>query len=227
MKKLLLGSAALVAFTNFAHASVVFNGSVGNGLYLTLSDTLPTSTYAPTTPLAQNTLQGAQGDQFVNGSIIAKSPFADNSKSYDAVLGGGTATFGIASDFVALFALPTSSASFTNAFGSGTGTFSFVWGTPDTYNSLSFVTNSGVKSFDGSVLGGIANGGGSYFATVSGLGDYSSTTFASNQNAFEFAAVSAVPLPASAPMFGAALLALAGFGYSINRWVAPKGKATV
>lgn len=38
-------------------------------------------------------------------------------------------------------------------------------------------------------------------------------------------AMSTVPLPASAPMFGAALLALAGFGYGMNRWVAPKGKA--
>lgn len=36
--------------------------------------------------------------------------------------------------------------------------------------------------------------------------------------------VSSVPLPASAPMFGAALLALAGFRYSMTRWVAPKGR---
>lgn len=34
--------------------------------------------------------------------------------------------------------------------------------------------------------------------------------------------VSTVPLPASAPMFGAALLALAGFSYGMSRWVAPK-----
>jgi hypothetical protein len=35
-------------------------------------------------------------------------------------------------------------------------------------------------------------------------------------------ATSPVPLPASAPLFGASLLALAGFGYGLSRWVAPK-----
>lgn len=37
--------------------------------------------------------------------------------------------------------------------------------------------------------------------------------------------LSAVPLPASAPLFGAALLALAGFGYGMSRRAAPKSKA--
>jgi hypothetical protein len=41
------------------------------------------------------------------------------------------------------------------------------------------------------------------------------------------ASLSAVPLPASLPMFGGALLALTGFSYGMNRWVAAKGKQTV
>lgn len=214
MRKLLLGGAALVALTNFAHAAVVFSGDVGNGLVLTLSDTLPSSTYAPFTFLADNTLFARKGDQVSNGVVIAKSPFSNDSTAYDAVLGGGSATFGLP---IAAAKVAALAPIFSSDFGSGSGTFSFVWGTPDTYNSLTFVTSSGVKSFDGSVLGDLANGGGAYFATVSGLGQYGSTTFKSDLNAFEFAAVSAVPLPASAPMFGAALLALGGLGYAAKR----------
>ncbi len=220
MKQFLLAGAALAALTNFAHAAIVFSGSVGDGLTLTLSDVLPSSTFAPTTPTSSDTLFGVTGDQYPGGPTVAKSPFSDTTTSYDAVLGGGFATFG-ATVLPAVVKVADASAA---GFGSGVNTFSFVWGTPDTYNSLTFDTASGIKSFDGSVLGGIANGGGSYFATVSGLGVYSSTTFASQQNSFEFAAVSAVPLPASAPMFGAALLALAGFSYAMRRWVAPKGE---
>ena len=34
--------------------------------------------------------------------------------------------------------------------------------------------------------------------------------------------ISAVPLPPAAALFGAALVSLAGFGYGLNRWVAPR-----
>jgi hypothetical protein len=61
---------------------------------------------------------------------------------------------------------------------------------------------------------------GGYSFTVSGnSGDFPS--YAGTVSV----SVSPVPLPASLPMFGGALLALAGFSYGMNRWVAPKHKA--
>ena len=45
----------------------------------------------------------------------------------------------------------------------------------------------------------------------------------STSPAFEYANVSAVPLPASAPLFGAALMALGAVGYGLKR----KGKAAI
>ena len=214
MKSFLLSSVALIALTSVGHASVVFNENIGQGLTLTLNNVLPTNTSAPFTFNQSNTLIGARGDQYENGSLVAKSPFSDPNTEFDAVLAGGSATFpSFALEELAVRRLVSFS-----TFGAGSGTFSFIWGTPDSYNGLSFDTNSGTKSFDGSVLGSFANGGGSYFATVSGLGQYYSTTFTTGQqNAFEFAAVSAVPLPASAPMFGAALLAVGLVGYGVKR----------
>ncbi|MCW6512502.1 choice-of-anchor C family protein [Lichenifustis flavocetrariae] len=64
-----------------------------------------------------------------------------------------------------------------------------------------------------------------------GTGGSETLTFASNTGtaygpALDLVSVSSVPLPASLPMFGAALLALTGFSYGMNRWVAPKSRKT-
>jgi hypothetical protein len=54
--------------------------------------------------------------------------------------------------------------------------------------------------------------------TISGLtGGVVGAEFSSDTNAFEFASISNVPLPASAPMFGAALVALGAVGFAVKR----------
>ena len=84
---------------------------------------------------------------------------------------------------------------------------------PDLYS------NTGVFTFTGSDLTNpnTPSQMGYEFVTISGVGNVYGAQVASSQNSFEFAAVSTVPLPASAPMFGAALMALGAVGYSLKR----------
>ncbi|MCW6506786.1 hypothetical protein [Lichenifustis flavocetrariae] len=132
------------------------------------------------------------------GTITALSPFTGvagyTSAPFDYVLGNGTATFTKALD-------PT--------FVTGGDTFSFIYGSPDSFNTISF---SNGMSFTGADSAFSTKGSGYFVTTVSGLGSYDSVTFASSTNSVEFATynVSSVPLPASLPMFGGALLALGG-----------------
>ena len=212
MKSVLLASVALLAIAGAASAanlSVTYKALPANGSYYA-----PEAIFA-TQPYEEN----------VTGSIIGLrlSPFSDDTTPYDAVEANGSATFGFPEiDFSAR------AARLSAPFGTGNGSFTFVWGSPDAYNVLSFYNSLGQEIGSVTGSGSPSTGSGGYLATVSGIGEFSSVRFESQgANAFEFAAVSSVPLPASAPMFGAALLALAGFGYGMNRWVALKGKKAV
>lgn len=164
-------------------------------------------------------------EEGVTGSSpgLRTSPFSDDSTPYDAVEANGSATFGVAAPVISDGSGPILEAAFSRgpsdpSFGTGNNSFSFVWGTPDSYNGLAFYEGN---SFLGSVTGSSAPiplGSGSYLATVTGMGEFDRVVFTSDgANAFEFAAVSPVPLPASAPMFGAALVVLGVAGYGLKR----------
>ena len=147
-------------------------------------------------------------DQDVTTSItnVRLSPFEGTSyagRAFDAVESNGSATF--------------AASSFGQSSGTN-GTFAFVYGSPDSYNTLTFnLIGGGTLALTGSNIGETPQNG-YYLTRISGIGAYSSVTFGTGStNAFEFAALSAVPLPASAPMFGGAILGLAGLGYAAKR----------
>ena len=146
---------------------------------------------------------------------IARSPFEGVSGyenvAYDAVTGGGSACFGTCGGL--------EEASFREAAVGSGPKYSFIYGSPDTYNTLTLYSNTGVFTFTGSDLTNpnTPSQMGYEFVTISGVGNVYGAQVASSQNSFEFAAVSTVPLPASAPMFGAALMALGAVGYSLKR----------
>lgn len=181
-------------------ATVAYNALPADGSYFAPTAVASTAPYSPD----------------VTGSIggIRTSPFNDDTTRYNSVGANGSATFGVLppapspSEDAQVFNAAFVNGPPSSGFGTGSGTFTFVWGTPDTYNRLSFY--NGATLLD--TVTGSGNGTGSYLATVSGLGSYDRVVFESiGQNAFEFAAVSPVPLPASLPMFGGAVLALGGF----------------
>jgi len=104
------------------------------------------------------------------------------------------------------------------AFNSGLSYFGFLWGSPDTYNTVSFYNgNTLLGSFNGSAVLNPANGNqavGKYFNAFAGIGEQiTHVKFASTGNAFEtdnHSYVSAVPEPETYAMLMAGL-GLLGF----------------
>lgn len=90
----------------------------------------------------------------------------------------------------------------------------FVWGSPDTYNTLEFLLGGSVV--DTVILGGSENIDPASFSTNSALvtltditgGAFDGLRFSSGENAFEFANLEVAPVPLPA----AGLLMLAGLG---------------
>ena len=183
MKTLLLAGAALAALSIAAHAAPIdFTNDFTYTPYVAGTG----SFYAPAATSSSAPPAFTQGQV---GSVpnYTTSPFGDNTTPYDVVHANSFADFG-------------------GSFGSGSGTFSFLWGTPDSYNTIAFFSGATEIGF----ATGLGNGSGSFIATLNGLPTFTSVRLTSSQEAFEFAAVSAVPLPAGLPMFGGALLALGG-----------------
>jgi hypothetical protein len=188
MKPFLLAGAATIALCAGAQAAVI------DATVTYVPFTGAGSYFAPTTTSSTLTELGRSGS---DGS--STSPFSDDTTPYDVVHANGTATFGPATG--------------SGSFGTGSGSFTFLWGTPDTYNTLNFFSGSALVA----TATGTGDGSGSFVATVNGLPSFDSVQFQSGADAFEFAAVSAVPLPASLPMFGGAVLALGVVGYRLRR----------
>lgn len=106
----------------------------------------------------------------------------------------------------------------------GTDFFGADQAYPLSLNGLLFDVGTTTAAFGQFPLFNVySNGNGTYGAGFTGNVN-GTEYYAQFSSANDSVSLSAVPLPASAPMFGAALMALAGFGYSMNRWVAPKGK---
>ena len=174
-----------------AGLGLAYAGSAHAAVLTSATTDLPADVFTPPTT-STGTYVG------VTGSVtnVYASPFGDTTSPYVAVEGGGSAFYNIAGSAL-----------------------SFVFGTPDSYNTISFLNASGV--FDtfttaGTNLSNLNN----YFVTITPTGAFTGVEFSSSVNALEFSNVSAVPLPAAAPMFGAALLVLAGLGYGAKRKMA-------
>lgn len=90
----------------------------------------------------------------------------------------------------------TGAASYT--FGSLRTKLSLVWGSPDAYNTLSFLLDGvEVGSVNGIELVGCCGTNiPSSLITISGVGQFDEVVFTSGAPAFEYANVAAVPLPA-------------------------------
>ena len=174
--------------------------------------TLP-PTYAPTP-----TTSTADFQQGVTGSVYLsrKSPFDTTTTPnapYDVVYGNGggpSNPYGIAATFL------------STAFGGSNGAagiFTFVDGSPDSYNVLEFSLGGVVtQRYQGTQIFNPTTGGGVHIVTLTGIGAYDSVSFGSiKSNSFEFAALTGVPLPAALPMFGGALLAVGAFGAALKR----------
>jgi hypothetical protein len=115
---------------------------------------------------------------------------------------------------------------FFNSVRNGTATYlsqlgsnylSFLWGSPDSYNTLTFLDKDGnvLGSFAGSVLGN-PQALGHHFVSFYSAIPFFTVIFASTNPAFEYAAMSftpgegvpGVPLPPAAILFGSALVGL-------------------
>jgi hypothetical protein len=105
----------------------------------------------------------------------------------------------------------------TVSFAANTNYFSFVWGSPDTYNNLVVHTNKGDYSYTPGT-GGLFGGGGDqsvayYFNFHAGVGEFvTSVNFNSTNPAFEVDnfAVGVVPEPGQAAMLLAGLALIGG-----------------
>lgn len=193
MKVLLFSTAAVIGLAFQAQAAIV------------------TDQYQAFAPLGATSAphatasSGAYEEGQTNSTGSRLSPFAGTTydgRAYDAVEAGGTATF--------------SASSFGGSNGAA-GIFKFVYGSPDSYNTLTFsLGGQDFLTIQGSDIGGTPQSG-YYLTQISNIGAYDAVTFGTgNTNAFEFAALSNVPLPASAPLFGGALLALGAVGYAFK-----------
>lgn len=96
------------------------------------------------------------------------------------------------------------------AFGSVRTAFSLVWGSPDTYNDLKFFLGGNlVDTVNGSaILPCCGTNVASSLVTISGL-KFDSVEFRSGAQAFEYANVAAVPVPAAGLMLLGAVGGLA------------------
>ena len=179
------GVFALAGMTTGASAAVIIASEDSTTLPATAFVTVPNSTTGPFTLAAVGTIEGVQ-----------RSPWGDlDPRPYSVLSPGGTGP---------------SSATYNQ--GAGTLTFSFLWGSPDSYNVVEFWSGVGAT---GALLGSFTGSSltpppplGSGFDFVTFLSD---TAIGSvrlvdlGPAAFEFANVSQTPLPAALPLFVAGL----------------------
>jgi len=177
--KTLVAAAAVVASLG-ANAEVTGALGGGFGTFLTLSGS--------GAPNSGGTLSGAVSGTIVGGSVLAADspPFAD-----DVAPGSNYLTAG-----------PVAGSPATLTFsGAGVDYISFLWGSPDMFNSLTVnSTGSAGQLFTASSLGfPVTNGDQSFnqsvqFTALAGS-KITSLVFASTDNAFESANFSITPIP--------------------------------
>ena len=138
--KILFASVALAASLG-AQAQVTGSLGGGSGTFLLLSSPALCTLAVPCT------LTGSVNATIVGGTILnADQPFADIPKG--AIAGGNFLSAG-----------PTTTEPSVVTFGTPIDYVSFLWGSPDTYNGLTIITNLGNFAFSAAGLGfSVTNG---------------------------------------------------------------------
>jgi hypothetical protein len=184
---------ALYTFNQSAKATTI---SIGN------QDTssLPTGVV-----LAPTSTTGSF-DLSVTGSIpdVYRSPFGDSTTPYSVLSPGN---------------LPTGPSSATFNFGANSAatSVSFLWGSPDSYNSVEFfdTSNNLIATYTGNSLTPPSPGDGfdyiTFVATNGAIG--SMVLLDSGQAAFEYDSVDPTPLPSTLSLIASGLAVLAFFAY--------------
>jgi hypothetical protein len=200
---------AVVLSCAFSHkASAATVTYTQNGADFT---TLPASSFNPTPVLSTNTLLNQTGE--LSGQY--RSPFENAQPGSGGVLlsDGGYGLPGYASlQFTAIEA----GGSATYNFAQGATGLSLLWGSPDSYNTLTFYsglngTGTNLFSITGSALDPQSLGHDLVDFMMSG-GIFDSVVLTTSENAFEFAdlqdAPASTPLPATLPLFAGGLAGL-------------------
>jgi hypothetical protein len=211
--KIILASAVLCAFSFQAHAATVTISQVTTDY---TAATLPTSSFNPTPFSSTNTSTTVTG-QVPN---VYRSPFENIGSG-----GGGTLLsdggYGVGGWANLVYTSIQAGGSATYNFAGPATELSLLWGSPDSYNSLTFYsglngTGTDLFSITGSQLSIQTYGHDLVDLTMTG-GTFESVVLDSGENAFEFADLQdalLTPLPATLPLFAGGL----GFvGYLTRR----------
>lgn len=152
--KTLLASVAVATASFGAQAQVTGSLGGGAGSFLLLSSPALCTLATPCT------LTGSVNATIVGGSILnSDQPFADIPKG--AIAGGNFLSAG-----------PTTTQPSIVTFSTGIDYISFLWGSPDLYNSLTVVTTAGNMVFDVTSLGfSVTNGDQSFSQYVQFVAD--------------------------------------------------------
>jgi len=197
-------------------AWLALTGAAG-AVTVTLSPGPKDPQYFASTPVGESDFTvGTTTWSLVSGSAATEkgslafeyaAPLGMGNTTYLAVFGGGTET--------ATFATPQTS-------------ISIYWGSIDPGNSFAVtIDNYTLTGAELVALGATANGSHSQptsneLVTISGLGAFTTASFSSTSNSFEFSLGAPVPEPATWAMMA---LGFAGLGYAAFRRSNPKGRA--
>ena len=243
--KLSILAASLIGatvFTSSADAAVIATADLSLPLFPAAPSTTAVGVQGGGTP-SQSTYTGSgytisfnvPGDQgIVQGSV----PSSIHAVPVAGVTPGGAPTY-LTGDYGSTQTsdpllsgnyLSTGAGSITVTFDRPEISLGLLWGSIDTSNRVTFdngdtLTGAQIQALAFGFAGnGYQGPGGSAYVLAIESNPFTSVTFSSDVTSFELASVvasvekiSPVPLPASAPMFGAALLGLAGLGYVAKR----------
>lgn len=167
---------------------------------------LPSSTGWVVNPAPSSFTPGGVNTEFGSLANVYRSPFEEN-----GVPGpGGTITPNYANvPYTSIASFKPGSA--TYSFASPMDTLVILWGSPDSYNTLSFYSSSDgsgtpIDTFTGSALTAATPGLGYDLVTFISAVGFESVVLSSTNAAFEFADLQAsAPLPAALPLFATGL----------------------
>lgn len=172
-------------------AAVVTGGTARASIMETSTTVLPPDQYNANFTTIGTVRKNQTGT--VSGQYV--SPFSNETSPYVSVQSGAAEYY------------------FTGLY----NTLSFVWGSPDAYNTVYLYNNGGqVGSISGDSIGSASL---SYFVTLTSSLDFNRAEFFSDRAAFEFSnvQVAAVPIPAGVSLLAAALGVLGLFGMARRR----------